>query len=92
MHAFNSRHRTHGATAGTPRHIGDLGNVQADEDGVVNFHFCFPAVSLDGHLGILGRSLVIHANTDDVGTLNTTASLATGSSGARLTCAIIERA
>ncbi len=63
--------------------------MQADDEGVINFHFCYPETRLDGEYGIMNRALVIHAGPDDVGTGGTSESASTGSSGARLTCALI---
>ena len=45
------------------RHVGDLGNVTADEEGVALIAKQIPGASL--HF-ILGRSIVVHADEDDL--------------------------
>ena len=43
------------------RHIGDLGNVMADEIGVVNVDMTDTKAHLTGENSIMGRAIVIHA-------------------------------
>ena len=47
-------------------HIGDLGNLEADENGEAEVNITFnhsprPSLSEGGETSILGRTLVIHA-------------------------------
>ena len=49
------------------RHAGDLGNVQAGEDGVAKFDVSDSFISLSGERSILGRTMVVHADVDDLG-------------------------
>lgn len=49
------------------RHVGDLGNVKAGSDGVAKFEFSDRLVKLIGENNVIGRSLVLHANQDDLG-------------------------
>ena len=47
-------------------HIGDLGNLEADENGLAEVNITFnhsprPSLSEGGETSILGRTLVIHA-------------------------------
>ena len=39
--------------------MGDLGNIVADEDGVVNVSITDSVISLSGEKSIIGRSLVV---------------------------------
>jgi len=48
------------------RHIGDLGNVVADDNGVVTVAFNEDVTKLEGENTVLGRSVVIHADADDL--------------------------
>ena len=86
---FNPENQTHGAPTDTVRHVGDLGNVQAMSDGSVNVNMDDSIIQLNGRHSIIGRALVVHANPDDLGKFNTTASKTTGDAGARVACGII---
>nr|QNN89394.1 SOD [Spilarctia obliqua nucleopolyhedrovirus] len=46
-------------------------------------------ISLFGPLSILGRSLVVHTDRDDLGLTDNPLSKITGNSGGRLACGII---
>ena len=51
---FNPFDRTHGAPADLNRHVGDLGNIQADAKGVASLSFEDRLISLNGPLSIVG--------------------------------------
>ena len=72
-------------------HKGDLGNIEAGQDRVARVDITDSRrfLSLSGSNSILGRSLVVHADEDDLGTGGDEGSLATGNAGARLSCGII---
>jgi len=46
-------------------------------------------ISLDGPLSIMGRSIVIHRDEDDLGTGGNPGSMTTGNAGPRLGCGVI---
>lgn len=71
------------------RHLGDLGNVQADRNGMVNLQLEDNLIRLRGKHSILGRSVVLHRDPDDLGLGGTTESLKTGTSGPRIACGVI---
>ena len=72
------------------RHVGDLGNIEANKDGmVVNFKITDRLVKLRGKHSILGRSVVIHDGEDDLGRGNNKESLKTGNSGKRIGWGVI---
>lgn len=73
-----------------PNVIGDLGNILADEDGVAEGSLLAYA-PLKGDLGIRGKSVVVHAGTDDLGTGGDDASRAVGNAGARPGCGNIQQ-
>ncbi|KAL7065428.1 hypothetical protein AAHC03_05676 [Spirometra sp. Aus1] len=86
---YNPLNMNHGGIQTPVRHIGDLGNLQSDAQGILCTNQYYPETDLTGNYSVLGRSLVIHEKEDDLGTLETKDSQTTGSSGKRLTCAVI---
>ncbi|CCA67654.1 probable superoxide dismutase [Cu-Zn] [Serendipita indica DSM 11827] len=86
---FNPFNQTHGGPNDPVRHVGDLGNVQTDNNGTATLNFEDWFISLRGHLSVVGRGLVVHAGTDDFGKGGQSDSLTTGHAGARLACGII---
>jgi len=86
---FNPFSKNHGAPTDTERHVGDLGNIKTDESGSASFKFEDSLISLNGPLSILGRAVVLHAGTDDLGRGDDPESLKTGNAGARAACGVI---
>jgi len=64
---YNPAGTEHGLPPESPRHAGDLGNLEADEDGNASFEATFENFSLTGKHPVLGRAVVIHAKPDDGG-------------------------
>ena len=72
------------------RHVGDLGNLQTDKNGnVINFKIKDKLIKLRGKHSILGRSVIIHADEDDLGRGDNKESLKTGNAGKRIGCGVI---
>lgn len=70
--------------------MGDLGNIEVGEDGTVEFNIVDPLLSLmGGRRGIVGRSIVISTNPDDLGRGGTAESLVNGDSGKPIACGVI---
>jgi len=86
---FNPFNKNHGAPGDKDRHVGDLGNIESNEDGAARFTFEDKLISLNGPLSIVGRSVVLHAGTDDLGQGGNEESLKTGNAGARAACGVI---
>ena len=61
---FNPENKPHGKPADKERHVGDLGNITAGEDGVATIDIKDSMLELHGPHSILGRGLVVHANAD----------------------------
>ncbi|KAK2576314.1 hypothetical protein KPH14_005678 [Odynerus spinipes] len=86
---FNPENVTHGALEDTIRHVGDLGNIQANAEGEAIVDITDTVISLSGPNNIVGRALVVHSGEDDLGKGNSTLSLTTGNSGDRWACGVI---
>ncbi|CUS47883.1 MAG: Cu-Zn family superoxide dismutase Sod1 [Idiomarinaceae bacterium HL-53] len=80
---FNPAQMPHGGPAYDERHVGDLGNVRADENGMAHHEAIDPHLTMSGENSILGRAVVVHAQQDDM------SSQPTGNAGARLLCGVI---
>uniref|UniRef100_A0A914W312 Superoxide dismutase [Cu-Zn] n=1 Tax=Plectus sambesii TaxID=2011161 RepID=A0A914W312_9BILA len=89
---LNPYNMMHGGPKDSVRHMGDLGNVEAGSNGVAKIDMTDKQLSLYGQHSIIGRSIVVHADPDDLGkaTGNKMAeSKETGNSGMRVGCGII---
>ena len=61
---------THGKICAEESHAGDLGNIQANDDGEANIEiYILPGcqTTLFGDNTIIGHTLVIHDGVDDLG-------------------------
>ena len=63
---FNPGNASHGAPDAENRHAGDLGNVVADESGVARMDLVISGLQLEGPDMIIGRSVIVHADADDM--------------------------
>lgn len=64
---FDPYNKSHGSPEMDERHLGDLGNVVANENGLSKFEFNDRLIKLSGPNSIVGRALVIHGDPDDLG-------------------------
>lgn len=80
---FNPAGVDHAAPNSEKRHVGDLGNLMADENGHAMYKKLDTVVQLHGHHAVLSRGLVVHAGEDDL------KSQPTGAAGARLAVGVI---
>jgi Cu-Zn family superoxide dismutase len=67
-------------------HKGDLGNIKTDSDGNCNMSIRTDKFNVKE---ILGRSIIIHQDEDDLGLGTHDDSKTTGHSGARIACSVI---
>jgi Cu-Zn family superoxide dismutase len=67
-------------------HKGDLGNIKTDVDGNCNMSIKTDKFIVDE---ILGRSIIIHQDEDDLGLGKFDDSKTTGHSGSRIACSVI---
>lgn len=79
---FNPEHHKHGHRTNGPRHVGDLGNITADEQGNVDKTFVDQVIKLSGPHSIIGRSVIVHDKPDDY-------SQPVGNAGGRAACGTI---
>lgn len=87
---FNPFNVTHGGREDEIRHVGDLGNIIANDEGIVQMEFKDHLIKLRGdQTNIIGRGLIIHEGIDDCGKTSHELSKTTGNSGKRIACTII---
>jgi len=86
---FNPEGKTHGAPEDSNRHAGDLGNVVAGDDGVVEVELQDSQIPLSGPHSVVGRAFVIHEAEDDLGKGGHELSSTTGNAGGRLACGVV---
>ncbi|XP_059488197.1 superoxide dismutase [Cu-Zn] [Neocloeon triangulifer] len=86
---FNPLNKTHGGPLDDVRHVGDLGNLDAGDDGKATIDISDNLISLSGAHSIIGRTVVVHADPDDLGKGGHELSPTTGNAGARVACGVI---
>lgn len=80
---FNPEGHKHAARTESERHVGDLGNLEADADGHATANFVDHQLQLDGPHSIVGRAVIIHGKADDL------KSQPAGDAGARVAGGVI---
>jgi Cu-Zn family superoxide dismutase len=80
---FNPMGKAHGHHASDERHGGDMPNLVANAQGEAKYSAEVAGLSLTGATGVVGRSVVIHADPDDY------KSQPAGNSGKRVACGVI---
>ena len=87
---FNPYNKNHGGPDDEERHVGDLGNIYFDDKGVCKINMIDKHIKLRGIANIIGRSIVIHLDKDDLGKgKDREESLKTGNAGKRVSCSVI---
>jgi len=88
---YNPRGVRHGSPKNgeTERHVGDLGNISAGDDGRARFRIVDSVIKV---WDVIGRSLVVSTNQDDLGLGGDATSLTNGNCGPGLACGVIARA
>ena len=98
---FNPTHKTHGGPKDKQRHVGDLGNITANKQGIAKKTMKDHLIKLRGKHSIIGRAVVIHEDEDDCGVGGIDKhdiiiepkvyeeSLKTGNAGKRIACGVI---
>jgi superoxide dismutase, Cu-Zn family len=80
---FDPAGHDHGAPGDEVRHVGDLGNLEANAQGIAHYDRVDKHLALSGEHSIIGRGLVVHADPDDL------VSQPTGAAGARVAVGVI---
>jgi len=82
---WNPTEEGHGKWGTHPFHRGDIGNVVAGPDGTATVTFSTDLWSIGGDPSrdVVGRSVIVHARTDDFTTQPT------GNAGGRVACGVI---
>ncbi len=80
---YNPTQMVHGGPEMDHHHRGDLGNLEADGNGVASFNVTIKGLYLNGPQSIIGRGVIIHEKADDLTTQPS------GGSGARIGCGVI---
>ncbi|KAF7955063.1 uncharacterized protein EAE97_000322 [Botrytis byssoidea] len=80
---------THGAPTDEVRHVGDLGNFKTDAQGNATGSVQDSHIKLIGPLSVIGRTVVVHSGTDDLGKGENEESKKTGNAGTRPACGVI---
>ncbi|MCH7958999.1 MAG: superoxide dismutase family protein [Candidatus Hydrogenedentes bacterium] len=80
---FNPAGNEHAGPEAAKRHVGDLGNLEADENGHAMYKRVDTVIQIHGQHTILSRAVTIHAGADDL------TSQPTGAAGARVAHGII---
>src|SRR5947199_9225772 len=84
---FNPTNKPHAGPDAPERHVGDMGNVEADASGKATLEYLDHQISLtNDQQSAIGRSVIVHAKADDL------KSQPAGDSGARIACGVIGRA
>jgi len=80
---YNPEGHPHGLPDTETRHAGDLGNLQANDNGKVHYEITVKNVTIAGTKNpIIGRGVIVHAKVDDGGQ-------PVGNAGTRIACGVI---
>ena len=77
---FNPHQKAHGGSDSLQRHIVDLGNIKTDANGVAKKVLLIPKQKTDDLNLLFGKSVLLHAQADDLKTQPS------GNSGSRIAC------
>jgi len=80
---FNPENMPHGGPNSSQRHVGDLGNLEADANGIAHYERVDKMIAFTGEHSIIGRAVIIHQGEDDL------TSQPTGAAGSRAACGVI---
>lgn len=80
---YNPDGHPHAGPDRMPRHMGDMGNLDAGRDGRAGYERTDDYITLNGPKSIVGHAVIVHAGEDDLTTQPT------GAAGARQACGVI---
>ena len=82
---FNPTNNPHAGPDAKQRHMGDLGNLTADSNGVAMLDYVDQHLSIEGAHSIIGRAVIVHSGPDDLKTQPS------GDSGKRVAGGVIKK-
>lgn len=77
---FNPTENKHSSPEAMDRHMGDMGNIIANESGNATKNYIDSSIRIDQ---IIGRGVIVHAGEDDL------TSQPSGAAGSRIACGVI---
>lgn len=77
---FNPEENEHGSPKQDDRHMGDMGNLAVNADGIGTIEYVDQTIRVSD---IIGRGIIIHAGEDDL------TSQPSGAAGSRIACGVI---
>ncbi len=81
---FNPKGHGHGGPGDDATHLGDLGNITADANGVASVSVeKAGAILAPGETSYVGRAIIVHRDPDDL------KSQPAGAAGARIACGVV---
>lgn len=80
---YNPTDNPHAGPKADKRHMGDMGNIEANENGVAEVSYVDPMITLNGPNSIIGHGVILHAGKDDL------ESQPSGAAGPRVGCGVI---
>lgn len=80
---YNPEKHQHADRTATDRHVGDLGNLEADASGKAHLDWTDKMLTLSGDDSVLGLAVIVHEKEDDL------KSQPVGNAGGRLACGVI---
>ena len=80
---FNPTDNPHAGHDVAQRHVGDLGNLEADASGKAHLEVTDNMMTFSGEKSIIGRAVIVHEKGDDL------KSQPVGNAGGRLACGVI---
>jgi Cu-Zn family superoxide dismutase len=81
---FNPMMEKHGAPTDPEHHMGDFGNIVANDEGEARFERVVNWLSFKGGNSFVGRAVVVHGKPDDL------VSQPSGNAGPRVACGVIQ--
>lgn len=81
---FNPHKMPHGSPTEAKNHLGDMGNLEANKQGVATKELMVRKHEADDMNKIIGKALIVHSGPDDLKTQPS------GDSGSRIACGIIK--
>lgn len=79
---YNPENVNHGAPSDSVRHVGDMGNIEANAEGEATLTYVDDVLTLNGPQSIIGHAVIVHQNED-------TFVQPTGSAGPQIGCGVV---